>query len=91
MKVINFLLAIICGRLIRYGALSALTIIFGPQIVNQTRTLFKDHPWLVLVVFVVLVIGGYIIYRLLRAPASEVAAELRHEEESRDNKNKGSA
>jgi membrane protein YqaA with SNARE-associated domain len=84
MKVINFLLAITCGRLIRYGALSALTIIFGPQIVNETRTLFKDHPWLILIVFLVLVAGGYIIYRLMRAPASEMAAELRHEEQSRD-------
>lgn len=78
MRVVNFLLAITCGRLIRYGLVSGLTIIFGPQIVNQTRVLFKDHPWLVLVVLVVLVIGGYLIYRLLRAPASEVAAELKH-------------
>src|SRR6185312_5987052 len=78
MRVVNFLLAITCGRLIRYGLVSGLTIIFGPQIVNQTRALFKDHPWLVLVVVVVLVIGGYLIYRLLRAPASEVAAELKH-------------
>ena len=78
MRVVNFLLAITCGRLIRYGLVSGLTIIFGPQIVNQTRALFKDHPWLVLVVLVVLVIGGYLIYRLLRAPASEVAAELKH-------------
>jgi membrane protein YqaA with SNARE-associated domain len=85
MKVLNFMLAIICGRLIRYGALSALTIIFGPQIVNETKTLFRVHPWLLLIVLLLLIVGGYIIYRLLRAPASEMAAELRHDE-AQDNK-----
>ena len=86
MKILNFMLAITCGRLIRYGALSALTLIFGPQIVNETRTLFKDHPWLLLIVLLILIVGGYIIYRLLRAPASEMAAELRHEEPRDDKK-----
>jgi membrane protein YqaA with SNARE-associated domain len=80
MKVLNFMLAITCGRLIRYAAVSGLTIAFGPQIVNQTKTLFSHRPWLIVVVLLLLVLGGYIIYRLLRAPASEMAAELRHED-----------
>lgn len=80
MKVINFLLAIISGRLIRFGVLSVLTVIFGPQIVTGTRTLAKRHPWLALVLLVVLIFVGYLIFRLLRAPAAEVAAELRRRE-----------
>lgn len=85
MKVVNFVLAIVCGRLIRYASLSALTLIFGPQIVSETKTLFGHHPWLLLIILLSLIVGGYIMYRLLRAPASEMAAELRHEE-ARDNK-----
>lgn len=84
MKVINFCAAIICGRLIRFGILSVLTIIFGPQIVTQARTLVVPHPWLVIVLLLVLAIGGYLIYRALRAPASEVAAELRRGGSPRD-------
>lgn len=80
MKVIDFLLAIASGRLIRFGILSVLTIIFGPQIVTEARTLLTHHPWLALGLLVVLVAGGYVIYRLLRAPATEVAAELRRHE-----------
>jgi membrane protein YqaA with SNARE-associated domain len=91
MKVLNFMLAIICGRLIRYAAVSGLTIAFGPQIVNQTRTLFQHHPLLIVAVLLLLVLGGYVIYRLLRAPASEMAAELRHEEQSQDNKERDGA
>ena len=79
MRVIDFLLAIICGRLIRYGILSILTVIFGPQILAKTKTLFAYHLWLLVVLLVVLAIGGYFIFRLLKAPAAEVAAELKHE------------
>jgi membrane protein YqaA with SNARE-associated domain len=82
MKVINFLLAITCGRLVRFGILSVLTVIFGPQIVTEVRTLFTGHPWVVVIFLLVLVAGGYIVYRLLRAPAAEVAAELQHEQGS---------
>lgn len=82
MKVINFLLAITCGRLIRFGILSVLTVIFGPQIVTEARTLFTKHPWVVLIFLLVFIVGGYLIFRLLRAPATEVAAELRQHESS---------
>lgn len=79
MKVIDFLLAIACGRLIRFATLSVLTVIFGPQIVIEARTLLTHHPWLALGLLTLLVVGGYVIYRLLRAPATEVAAELRRQ------------
>lgn len=88
MKVLNFMLAIICGRLIRYAALAGLTIVFGPQIVSESKTLFQHHPLLIVAVLVLLVLGGYVIYRLLRAPASEMAAELRHEEQTHVDKDR---
>lgn len=81
MRVIDFLLAITLGRVIRFAILSILTVIFGPQIVTQAKTLFTHHLWLVAVVLVVLAVGGYFIFRLLKAPAAEVAAELKHEAE----------
>ncbi len=39
----HFLLAVFTGRVLRFGILSALTIEFGPQIVNFTGVLFKQH------------------------------------------------
>src|SRR4029077_3350895 len=76
-----FLLAIISGRLVRFGVLSALTIIFGPQIVAETRTLIKTHPWVLALIILGLVLVAYLVYRLLRRPAKEIAEELKHGEE----------
>ena len=80
MRLSLFLLAIIVGRLIRFGVLSVLIVVFGPQIVTHTKNLFKNHPSLAAVVILALVALGYLIYRLVRAPMREVAAELRHHE-----------
>jgi len=80
MKFPAFLLAIISGRLVRFGLLSALTIIFGPEIVAETRTLIKTHPWVLVLTVVGLVLGAYLVYRLLRQPAKEIAEELKHED-----------
>lgn len=91
MKVADFLLAITSGRLIRFAIVSVLTVIFGPQIVSEARMLMKQHLWLALVLLLVLVVGGYVIYRLLRAPATEVAAELRRHDASEAGGNKPSS
>jgi membrane protein YqaA with SNARE-associated domain len=80
MRLPHFLLAIILGRLIRFGVLSVLTIVFGPQIVAQAKNLFKNHPSLLIVAILTLIALGYIIYRLVRAPVREVAEEMRHQE-----------
>lgn len=88
MKVIDFCAAIICGRLIRFGILSILTVIFGPQIVTEARTLLTHHPWVAFLLLAVLVIGGYLIFRVLRAPATEVAAELRRGDIPRESSDK---
>jgi membrane protein YqaA with SNARE-associated domain len=78
MKLPNFLLAIIIGRLIRFGVLSLLTVIFGPQIVTQTKNLFHNHPSLAVLLAVAILALAYLIYRLLRAPLREVAEEMKH-------------
>src|SRR6478672_7642687 len=82
MKPIAFLMAIISGRLVRFGLLSVLTVIFGREIVDETRNLVKTHPTvLVLILFGVFLVG-YLLYRLLRQPAKEIAEEIQHKEEA---------
>jgi len=81
MKPLPFLLAVICGRLGRFGLLSVLTVIFGPQIVAETKTLIKTHPAVLALTAVGLILAGYLVYRLLRQPAKEIAEEIRHEGE----------
>ena len=44
MKPVAFLLAIISGRLVRFGVLSVLVVIFGKEIVDETKNLIKTHP-----------------------------------------------
>ena len=82
MKPVAFLTAIISGRLVRFGVLSVLTVIFGKEIVDETKTLIKTHPSLLILIVVGLALVGYLIYRLLRQPAKEIAEEIQHEEEA---------
>src|SRR5262249_44572111 len=83
MKFGAFLLAIIAGRLVRFGTLSVLTIIFGPQIVAQTKALIQTHPWVLALILLGLGVLGYLLFRLLRQPAREIAEEIKHAEEIR--------
>src|SRR5579859_8232666 len=82
MKPVAFVLAIISGRLVRFGVLSVLTVIFGKEIVDQTKALIKTHPSFLALIVVGLALVGYFIYRLLRQPAKEIAEEIQHEEEA---------
>ena len=43
MKIWNFMLAVFAGRLLRFGVEAALTVRYGPQIVNVVGDLFKHH------------------------------------------------
>jgi membrane protein YqaA with SNARE-associated domain len=81
MKPVAFLLAIISGRLVRFGVLSVLTVMFGPQIVAQAKSLISTHPWVLALIVVGLILVGYLVYRLLRQPAKEIAEEIKHEDE----------
>jgi membrane protein YqaA with SNARE-associated domain len=77
MKFISFLLAIISGRLLRFGILSVLTIIFGERIVDEAKDLFKSHPVLLMLAVLGLALVVYLLFRLLRQPAKEIAQELK--------------
>jgi membrane protein YqaA with SNARE-associated domain len=83
MKPVPFLLAIISGRLVRFGLLSVLTVIFGPEIVAETKLLIKTHPWYLALIGIALILVCYFVYRLLRQPAKEIAEEIQHEDTTR--------
>ena len=80
MKPVAFLLAVTVGRLVRFGVLSVLTIVFGPQIVAQTKTLIKTHPSLLVLIVVGVILLAFLIYKLLRRPAKEIAEEIERED-----------
>ncbi len=80
MKFVAFLLAVLIGRLLRFGILSVLTIAFGPQIVADVKFLVKAHPAILAVTVLALGLGIYLVFRLLRQPAKEIAEEIRHDD-----------
>jgi membrane protein YqaA with SNARE-associated domain len=77
MRLPGFLTAIAVGRLVRFGVLAVLTIIFGPQIVTQTKALLLHHPSLAIAIAIAVLALAYILFRLLRAPAKEMAKEIK--------------
>ena len=83
MKPLAFLLAVVSGRLVRFGVLSVLTVIFGPQIVAETKNLIRTHPSFLVLIAIGLILAAYMVYRLLRQPAKEIAEEIKHEGEVR--------
>ncbi len=57
MRFSHYLLAIFAGRFVRFLVLSVLTLIFGPQFVHISGTLFREHlSWVLAAVAVGLVI-----------------------------------
>lgn len=76
MKVVPFLLAIFIGRMARFGIVAALTIFFGPQIVQGTKGLITAHPLVAVGLLALILAAAYVVYRLLREPAAEVAREI---------------
>lgn len=77
-----FLAAIISGRLVRFGILSVLTVIFGPEIVEQTKNLVRNHPSIAVLLGIVILALGYLVFRMLRDPMREVASEMKGKEKS---------
>lgn len=74
MRLDHFLLAIFCGRLLRFTILSVLTIFFGPQIVTLTANLVRQHlPWVLAAVAVGL--AAWLLWRRRRGAAEETGAE----------------
>jgi membrane protein YqaA with SNARE-associated domain len=62
MNWLHFLLAVFTGRVLRFAILSALTIRFGPGIVQLTEALVKQHKTALLIVLVALVALAIAIY-----------------------------
>lgn len=82
MRLPAFLLAIVIGRLIRFSVLSVLTVIFGPQIVTEAKFLLRNHLGFTILAIMVAIAAAYLIFRLMRAPVTEVAKEI---QEGHDN------
>lgn len=76
MKVGLFLVAVIFGRMLRFGILSVLTIIFGQQIVDATKDLVTKHPSIAVAVGLIILALFYFLYRMFREPAVEVKKEM---------------
>lgn len=76
MKLVQFLLAIVMGRLLRFGILSALTMIFGQQIVELTKDIVRKHPSIAIVIGLVILGVLYFVYRMFKEPAENIAEEV---------------
>jgi len=62
MSFVRFLLAVFCGRIVRFLALAILTIEFGPGVVRLTGELFRRHYYWILAAVLV----GLIVWLVLR-------------------------
>jgi len=68
----QFLLAIFCGRMVRFLVLSALTLVFGPHVATFAGVLIHKHLALTLGSAVAVILAAYVIYRLWREPVVEL-------------------
>jgi membrane protein YqaA with SNARE-associated domain len=64
MNIWHFLFAVFIGRAVRFGVEAALTIKYGPQIVNVVGDLFKHHLTVTLVVLALLL--GFLLFWVIR-------------------------
>lgn len=76
MHFMHFLLAIFCGRMVRFLVLSVLTLFFGPHVVSFAGVLIHRHLALTLGSAAVVLLVIYVIYRLWRQPVVELEHEL---------------
>ena len=72
----QFLLAIFCGRMVRFLVLSLLTLVFGPHVVTFAGVLLHKHLALTLGSAAAVILFAYVIYRLWREPIVELEHEL---------------
>lgn len=71
MRTVNFLLAVFVGRIIRFGVETALTVIYGPQIVSALGGFVKQHfvVAMLLLAVIFLALGWWIWNKLKGKPA----------------------
>jgi membrane protein YqaA with SNARE-associated domain len=75
MQFTHFLLAIFAGRVVRFMAISLLTLKFGPEIVQITGTIFREHfNWVLGAVALGLVI--WLVVRWRKAKSKTGTAEI---------------
>ncbi len=79
MRWTNFLLAIFCGRMVRFLVLSVMTLVFGPHVVTFAGVLLHNHPLATFGTLVAVIIAIYFIYRLWKQPVVELEQELKPE------------
>jgi membrane protein YqaA with SNARE-associated domain len=75
----QFLLAIFCGRMVRFLVLSLITVFFGPHVVSFAGVLLHRHLALTLGTAAAVIVFAYVIYRLWREPVIELEHELEKE------------
>jgi membrane protein DedA with SNARE-associated domain len=64
MNIWHFMLAVFAGRAVRFGVEAALTVKYGPEIVNVVGDLFKHHLTITLVVVALLL--GLLLFWVIR-------------------------
>ena len=75
MSFVRFLLAVFCGRTIRFLILGLLTIKFGPDVVRLTGELFGHHYYWILSAAVMGLIVWWTLRRKKRRRSREAASE----------------
>jgi membrane protein YqaA with SNARE-associated domain len=68
MRFSHYLLAIFAGRFVRFSVLSVLTLIFGPQFVHISGTLFREHLSWVLAAIAVGLLIWLVVRRIRKRP-----------------------
>ena len=76
MSFVRFLLAVFCGRTVRFLILAILTIEFGPDVVRLTGELFRRHYYWILTAIVVGVIVWLIVRRTKRTLPAQGSREV---------------
>ena len=75
MQFTHFVLAIFAGRVVRFTAIALLTLKFGPEIVQITGTIFREHfNWVLGAVALGLAI--WLVVRQRRAKSKALTAEI---------------
>jgi uncharacterized membrane protein YdjX (TVP38/TMEM64 family) len=75
MKIWHFMLAVFTGRAVRFGVEAALTVKYGPQIIDIVGDLFKHHLMLTLVVVAALL--GLLLFWVIRKRYTKSSADVR--------------
>ena len=70
MRVVNFMLAVFAGRIIRYGVECLLVIHYGPQIIHELAYLMHKHL-AVLILALVIIFGLIALYAIRKAQAKK--------------------